>query len=313
MSERSPANSSVHSEEEIASLKTIKWGACVPSLNDLTQEQRSAVIYFDHELQDVNSFEIIVGSDPTRRPKYIRQCAKYLRDAKLFLVKHWPDISIESASNHPIMACEPNSFYLQSHFSPARLRCNYTDCEVLPVKACSVKFFCQEHADHHLSTELKKSRRPSPVRLCPGVDGQPDHFTQSLKKAMDVRSAVGSKAIAARWEAKKLPTSTSSISSVGDGSNNQSSSFLAPGSVPAPAPAPSSPPSNLAPSDSHAPSLSYTFESTSHQIVPTSFSPAPPPPPTPPPTQWFSGVTFSVDPDGSATTNQKRFHYTSAV
>jgi hypothetical protein len=123
-----------------------------------------------------------------------------------------------------------------------------------------------------------------------------------LKKAMDVRSAVGSKAIAARWEAKKLPTSTSSIPSVGDGSNNQSSSFLAPGSVPAPAPAPSSPPSNLAPSDSHAPSLSYTFDSPAHQIVPTSFSPAPPPPP---PTQWFSGVTFSVDPDGSATTNQK--------
>ena len=115
MSEEIVSVSPTNAEDEFC-LNTIKWGDCEHLLSDLTSDQRTAVIAFDHELRDLEGLEVLSGSDPTRRPKYVRQSGKYLRDAKHFLVQHWPSISIESASNHPIIACELISFYLQSHF-----------------------------------------------------------------------------------------------------------------------------------------------------------------------------------------------------
>ena len=45
-----------------------------------------------------------------------------------------------------------------------RLVCSVRDCEAHPILACSVKFFCQEHADIHLRDETKKLYRSKKKR-----------------------------------------------------------------------------------------------------------------------------------------------------
>ena len=87
-----------------------------------------------------------------------------------------------------------------------RLVCSVRDCEAHPILACSVKFFCQEHADIHLRDETKKLYRSQkkenaahPPRLCPGVGDDSKHFTESLKDAMMIRKKVATTAISIRW------------------------------------------------------------------------------------------------------------------
>jgi hypothetical protein len=90
--------------------------------------------------------------------------------------------------------------------SIGRLVCSVRNCEAYPIKACSVKFFCQEHADLHLRDETKKLFRSQkkahaahPPRLCPGVGDDYQHFTESLNDAMVIRQKVGATAVSVRW------------------------------------------------------------------------------------------------------------------
>ena len=105
-----------------------------------------------------------------------------------------------------------------------RLVCSVRDCEAHPILACSVKFFCQEHADIHLRDETKKLYRSQkkenaahPPRLCPGVGDDSKHFTESLKDAMMIRKKVATTAISIRW-AKE-----SEVSDVVEGTEQQAS------------------------------------------------------------------------------------------
>jgi len=87
-------------------VKNIKWGDIDPTDLNFSADQKETLDELDSFLGDVLAMEIIAGSKPVEKPKSIRMSAKYLRDAKRFLIDSSPKITVADAAKHPVISGE---------------------------------------------------------------------------------------------------------------------------------------------------------------------------------------------------------------
>ena len=88
-------------------VKNIKWGNIDPTDLNFSADQKETLHELESFLGDVLAMEIVAGSaKPVEKPKSIRMSAKYLRDAKRFLIDSSPKITVADAAKHPVISGE---------------------------------------------------------------------------------------------------------------------------------------------------------------------------------------------------------------
>ena len=86
--------------------KNIKWGEMNPADVDFSADQRTTLHELDAFLFEVQCMEVVAGTKPAEKSRSTRMSAKYLRDAKNFLVAFSPTITILDAAKHPVTSGE---------------------------------------------------------------------------------------------------------------------------------------------------------------------------------------------------------------
>lgn len=191
------------------------------ALERLPAKQRAELVWLDKTLEPIIATQIGGQSAAKQQSRYILQAKKYL-------VKYQPYITISEAAAHPVMfgivlfLCRILADQLE--FTEL-LKCTTPGCESKPVAACAKKFHCETHKAQHTILVAKEAKRAEkaaltpntpPPRACAGMGPNRPHFTLSLAEAMDNRSEKAVVGNAVRF-AKAIPnlvrTNTNALSS----------------------------------------------------------------------------------------------------